>query len=129
MNLSTTIIGLLVMSIFIVPVLLLTRSGKRKAKQFERDFFSVVSRNKLLISEKSFWSDYAIGVDSSKNIIIYMDKSGPEMIDKIISISDVKDFYTFPGKKKGRKKILTIIKCREWDCILFSKIRQNPILR
>ena len=104
MDLSITIIGLLLLALFIFPVILISRSGKSKMKKFEKDFFSEVSRNELNISEKDFCNEFAIGIDTSKNKIIYLDWSGPERIDCIFELKDVKIFESEPSLGKRNKK-------------------------
>jgi len=39
MDLSTTIIGLLVLALFILPAILISRAGRSKRVNFEKDFF------------------------------------------------------------------------------------------
>jgi len=104
MDLSTTIIGLLILTLFILPVILISRSGKSKGKKFEKDFFSEVSINELKISEKDFWDEFAIGIDTSRNKIIYLDWSGPDRINIIFDLNDVKAFETIPGYRELNKK-------------------------
>ncbi len=104
MDLSSTIIGLLMLSIFIIPVILLSRAGKAKGKKYEKEFFSEVSRMKLNISEKDFWNESAIGIDKAKNLIIYMDWSEPETRVRVIEMKDVKAIEPTPGFKEMNKK-------------------------
>ena len=104
MDLSSTIIGLLMLSLFIIPVILLSRAGKAKGKKFEKEFFSEVSRMELNISEKDFWNEYAIGIDKSKNHILYMDWSESETKVKLIDLKEVKVIESSPGFKEMNKK-------------------------
>lgn len=104
MDLSSTIIGLLLLALFILPVIILSRSGKSKGKKFENEFFSESSKNELIISEKSFWDEHAIGIDIEKNKVIYFDWSGPERIDYIIELKDVKVFESEPSLGERDKK-------------------------
>ena len=104
MDLSTSIIGLLILAIFILPVILISRAGKGKGKKFEKDLFSEASKNELIISEKAFWNEYAIGIDTSNNKIIYLDWSGPERINIIFDLKDVKVFEPVPSYGEMNKK-------------------------
>jgi hypothetical protein len=104
MDLSTTIIGLLLLSLFVVPIVLISRSGKSKAKRFEKELFSESSMNELMISEKTLWDEQAIGIDTAKNKIIYLNWSGPERIIYIFELKDVKIFETEPGFGERNKK-------------------------
>jgi len=104
MDLSTTIIGLVLLALFIIPVILISRSGKSKWKKFERDFFSVVSKNELKISEKDIWNEFAIGIDASRDKILYIDWSGPDRINIIFDLKDVKAFEPTPSYGDQNKK-------------------------
>lgn len=104
MELSTTIIGMLMLIFFILPVVIIARAGQGKKKRYEKDFFSYVSKNGLKISEKDFWDDYAIGIDISKNLIIYLNWSSPEKTVTVINLKEVKVFETFPDYREMNKK-------------------------
>jgi len=104
MDLSTTIIGLLLLALFIFPVILISRSGKSKGKKFEKELFSESSKNELIISDKALWDEQAIGIDTAKNKIIYLDWNGPERINYIFELKDVKIFETEPSLSERNKK-------------------------
>ena len=104
MELSTTIIGLLLLALFIFPVILISRSEKSKGKKSEKELFSESSKNELIISEKDLWDEQAIGIDTAKNKIIYLDWSGTERIDYIFELKDVKIFESEPSLEERNKK-------------------------
>ena len=104
MDLLTTIIGLLILALFVFPIVLISRSGRGRTKKFEKDFFSEVSRNGLNISEKSFWNEHALGIDLSANRIIYLDWSGQERVDVIFDLKELKSFEPIPGFAEMNKK-------------------------
>ena len=104
MESGTTIIGLIMLSLFILPVLIIARSGRNKGKRHEKDFFTYVSRNDLKISEKDFWDDYAIGIDKSQNTIIYISWDGPEKVHTVFKLKDVRNFETIPDYSQLNRK-------------------------
>lgn len=104
MELSTTIIGLLILAIFVLPVILIARSGKGKSKRFEKEFFSETSRNALKISEKDFWNSYALGIDISQNKIMHVNWDGAERIVTIFSLNDIKNVESYPVQSVINKK-------------------------
>jgi len=104
MDLSTTILGLLFLALFILPVILISKSGKGKTNKFEKEIFSEASKNELNISDKLIWKEFAIGIDASRKKIIYLDWSGPEKINLIIDLKDVKVFEPIPGSGEQNKK-------------------------
>ena len=57
MDLSTTIIGLLLLALFILPVILISRAGKSKVKEFEKEFHRGVEKTikQLLESNLQEW--------------------------------------------------------------------------
>ena len=103
MDLSTTIIGLLILALFMLPVILISRAGKSKGKKAEKELFSESSKNELIISEKALWDEQAIGIDTAKNKIIYLDWSGPERTDYIFELKDVKTFESEPSPEERNK--------------------------
>ena len=104
MDFGTTILGLVILALFILPVIFIARSGKGKGKKFHKDFFTEASLNKLKISEKDFWNEYALGIDTTQNKIIYLDWSGPERVNIIIDLKEVKVFEPLPGYMEQNKK-------------------------
>jgi len=110
MELSTTIIGLLLLALFIFPIIMMSRSGKSKGKKFEKDFFSEVSINKLKISDKDLWSESAIGIDTEKDQMIYIDWSGSQKVSNIFELKSVKVFEPIPSFAEQNKKNFNITK-------------------
>jgi hypothetical protein len=110
MNVTTTIIGLFFLALFIVPIFIFSRQGKNKGKKYEKDFFSEVSINNLRISDKDFWKEHAIGIDTDQNKIIYIDWSGSEKVSYIFSLKDIKVFEPVPGFSEQHKRNFNLTK-------------------
>ncbi|HUX95074.1 MAG TPA: hypothetical protein VMV47_05015 [Bacteroidales bacterium] len=104
MDLSTTIIGLLLLALFILPVILISRAGKSKVKEFEKEFFSESSKNLLTISDKEFWDDKAIGIDTINNKILYLDWNDYDRVEHILELKELKVFESEPGFEERNKK-------------------------
>ncbi len=75
-----------------LPIVLISRSGMSKGRKFEKEFFSESSRNKLEISDKSIWDNQAIGIDSTKNRILYLDWNDYDRVDHIFELKELKVF-------------------------------------
>ena len=97
MDTSTTIIGLVILALFVIPVMLLSRSGKNKSKRLLNDLKSEALNNELVISDCDSWNESALGIDEQNNKIIFIDDSHGGREVKIFSLKDVKEFKTFPA--------------------------------
>jgi hypothetical protein len=103
MDTSTAIIGTLILALFLLPVFIIARSGRRKMTRFEREFFSEASRNELNISEKDVYNEIAIGIDTSRNTILLLNWSGPERTTSVFNLKDVGVFESNPGYAEFKK--------------------------
>ena len=110
MDLSTTIIGLLLMALFLLPIVFIARTSRGKGRKYEKELFSEVSLNHLTISEKDMWNEYAIGIDESNKRIIYIDWSGSESVTTVFNLNDVKTFTSVPHPKNIKDKNLKYYK-------------------
>jgi hypothetical protein len=103
MDTSTTIMGLAILLIFLIPVFLIARSGKKKGSRFERDFFSECSRRELNITEKDILGEIGIGLDQVNKTLLYMNWGGHEKSVTSFSLKEVKSFETMPPSSAIKK--------------------------
>lgn len=96
MDITTTIIGLLLLALFIVPVIFLSKSGKKKKTRLSKDIQSEASRNNLSLTKFDSWNESAIGIDDKNGKVIYIDESHADKDVRIFNLKDVKSFKTFP---------------------------------
>jgi hypothetical protein len=70
MNTSITIIGLIILALFLLPWVIISRSSKGTVKRLVKDLHSEASNNELIISDCDSWGESTIGIDEKKNKII-----------------------------------------------------------
>lgn len=104
MSIANTIIGLGILLLFVVPVILISRSAKNKKSRLLNDLMSEASKNGLFIAESDSWDDSVIGLDTKNKKIVYIDENDSEKKVNIFSFSDLKSFKTVPNlTSKGQK--------------------------
>ena len=104
MNIATTIIGLALLGLFILPVIFISKSGRGKEKRLLKEVLAEASKNELIITESDSWNESALGIDEKNDKIIYIDESGTEKINTIFSLKDVKSFKTIPDFKTKKRQ-------------------------
>ncbi len=102
---ANTLIGIGLLCLFLLPVILISRSGKRKKSRLINDLMAEASKSGLFITESDSWDDSALGLDSKNKKIVYIDENGSEKKVNIFSLSEVKSFKTTPdiSNNKGQK--------------------------
>lgn len=84
MDLSSLIIGLVLMSLFVIPIFFLSRKKASKDKQLLSHFTNIAEQQELKISQNDIWSrNYFIGIDQDANKLIYIKKTN-ENDDKVL---------------------------------------------
>ena len=96
MNTSITIIGIIILALFLLPWVIISRSSKGTVKRLVKNLNSEASINELIISDCDSWGESTIGIDEKKNKIIYVDESHGDKDVKIFSLKDVEVFKTIP---------------------------------
>ncbi|MBP7731720.1 MAG: hypothetical protein KA114_08810 [Bacteroidales bacterium] len=96
MDIANLIIGIVILAFFIVPVLLLSRSGKNKRNKLLKDLEAEASNNGIILTESDVWNESALGFDSSSGTVIFVDESKSEKEISIFNLADVKSFRTIP---------------------------------
>ncbi|MDP4221988.1 MAG: hypothetical protein Q8868_01635 [Bacteroidota bacterium] len=101
MSTSSTIIGLALLFLFILPVVVMARSGKAKKKRMLNDLMSEALKNSASITESDSWDDSALGLDTQNKKIVYIIEKGSDKKASIFSLSELKSFRTTPDMKNN----------------------------
>lgn len=96
MDIANLIIGIVILAFFIVPVLLLSQSGKNKKKKLLKDLETEASIKGIKLTESDCWNESALGFDSSSGTVVFVDESKSERETSIFNLADVKSFRTLP---------------------------------
>lgn len=89
MDLSTTMVGLVLVALILLPILYFN-FRKRIAKKQMLDAFKALAREKgIEISQHEFWRDSVIGIDPAKKMVLYQRKNETENVVQIVRLEDV----------------------------------------
>lgn len=72
MDLNTIIIGLIISSVIIVPIVFIQMTQNRQKKKAKKHFIEEAKSKNVHVSEMDFWGTYyAIALDASENKLVY----------------------------------------------------------
>jgi hypothetical protein len=103
MDATTTIIGLAILSLFLIPVVIMSRSSKKKGSKFDRELLAEATKRGLIISEKQIFGEYGIGIDNSSKKLLFINWSGSESVATSFSFKEIKAFDTIPSANELKK--------------------------
>jgi len=89
MELSSTVIGIVCIILFFVPIYLLSRSGAGKRKQRLSALLAFSEKNGLRLSAKEAWNDCAIGIDDASKQVVYVKNAEEDHREVLIDLKDV----------------------------------------
>lgn len=88
MNNATTIIGVVLVVLFVLPVFIIQLSARKRRKKFENDFKQHGIANGITVVAPDFWnSSYAIAMDSNSKNLIYAVKEEGTTYYKIVKLN------------------------------------------
>jgi hypothetical protein len=90
MDSKSTIIGVWIIVLIILPFIISYLYNKMKAKKFEKDFLSLSEKEKIIISQKAFWKKcYSIGIDTDSKKLLYLNKHSEKEHGTLIDLSEI----------------------------------------
>jgi hypothetical protein len=89
MELSSTIIGIVCIILFFVPIYFLSRSGASKRKQRLSALLALSEKNGLRLSAKEVWNDYTIGIDDTSKQVVYVKNAEEDHQEILIQLKDI----------------------------------------
>jgi len=91
MDLSTIIIGIVALALFVVPIMYIQRVQKRKAEKQLHEFITQGEAQQLKLTKHEFWDDcYGIGLDERQQKLFYVRKFKDREQQKVVSLADMK---------------------------------------
>ncbi|GAB3654763.1 hypothetical protein GCM10028791_25610 [Echinicola sediminis] len=123
MELETTVIGLVGLVLCILPFVLLQRSRKKKEKELHKGLNAIASSVDSELGTKDFGFEFAIGVSTNKNHILYYKKTKEEEVEEIIPIQTVENCSVNAIKRiiSSKEREETIIDKLELEFLLKKK--------
>ncbi len=90
MDLATSLIGLGMVALIMLPILYFHYAQKNKRKKFLNDFISQAEQQQLKVSQHDVWSQYsAIGLDAAANKLFFYSKRGDQEQKSLINLAEV----------------------------------------
>ena len=89
MDTSSTIIGLVILAVFILPIILL-HSARRKRERKQLELFDQYVESKgLHLDQRELWNHYGIGVDNAGKHLFYLKQHIDDNQEQILSLTEV----------------------------------------
>jgi hypothetical protein len=104
MDWGTFISGAIIIAICVVPIALLTRSGKKRKKQLLQTLHSLAEKRRGKISQNDFWADSAIGLDEQANFLYFIrGGNGQDQIQEI-DLANIRECKAVHSSRTADKK-------------------------
>jgi hypothetical protein len=91
MDLSTIIIGVILMGLFIMPFTLTGRSRKKREKLILQSLTNTANKNNCQISQHEICGDYGIGIDENKNVVVFFKQLKEKAIEEYIELNKIEN--------------------------------------
>ncbi|TYA56339.1 hypothetical protein [Formosa maritima] len=126
MESQSTIIGVVIALIIILPLILLQLSQKSKKKKSKESFINEALKSKLKISDPDFWGTYyAIAIDEMANKIIYSKIIEAKQNITIIDLSQVNSCEIVKTHRTFKNKTTNKIETDRIDLVIGYKTASN----
>lgn len=89
MDTSSTLIGLVILAVFILPIILLHSSRKKRERKQLELFDQYVSSKGLSLKQRELWNHYAIGMDVERNQLFYSKHHLDDNREQIVPLAEV----------------------------------------
>ncbi len=111
MNLETTIIGAIMLVLFIVPFVFLSGSTKSKEKKLLQSLSAIAGKHNCKVTQHQVSREQIIGLDESANFVFFYKKVNGKEIVQHINLSEIQHCSvinlnrTFKNKKSSQQVI------------------------
>lgn len=128
MDLNTSIIGLIILTIISVPLVYIQMSQNIQKKKAKHKFIANAKTNQVHISEMDFWGTYyAIAMDSSENKLVYSKKTDDETVWITADLNKVTDCYIHKTERTFKNKTTNKIETDRIDLVLRTKDQKDYV--
>ena len=90
MDLGTAIIGLIFILVCTIPFVLISRSRRKDEKKLFISLKNLAEKQQSKITQHEVCSNYAIGIDETKNFVFFQLKKEKEIKPQFIDLSTIK---------------------------------------
>lgn len=87
---SSTILGIVITLIMILPLYWLLSAGSKKRKKLSKKLTELASNKSCSLSQQDLWDRTTIGIDESKKMLFYVSQTNHGLITHSIDVSTIK---------------------------------------
>ncbi|WP_031427580.1 hypothetical protein [Flavimarina sp. Hel_I_48] len=123
MKIEMTVVYIIVAALVIVPYIAIIFFGSGKGKKISSRFKEEVKNNGLHIAQKEAWNRHIIGVDNTKNILLFAQYNEENVVDTFkINLNEVDRVDVFEKKNtiKLDNKPSEVLEYIGLDVLLFD---------
>ena len=91
MELSATLVGIIITLLMLVPVAYLIMSASGKDKKIKKSVIQLSQTNGIQLKNIDVIGNLVIGVDEASKKLVYTSKKNPSVDFKIVNLEDLKD--------------------------------------
>jgi hypothetical protein len=122
MESQSTIIGVIITLIVLLPLIYIQTSQKSKKKASKKAFLNDALKNNLNVSDSDFWGTYyAIAIDETANKLIYSKIIGTEHNLTIIDLNKIDSCEIVKTNRAFKNKTTSKIETDKIDLVITSK--------
>ncbi|MFD3003203.1 hypothetical protein ACFS7Z_22770 [Pontibacter toksunensis] len=114
MDITSAIIGIISLALFVVPVILIQRNQKQQKRKHLQHFLYVAQQQQLKITQYDLWShNFAIGIDTEQNILFYLKKQAEGEGMLLVHLSEVSACrLNNMNREVGGNRVIDLIELR-----------------
>ncbi len=129
MDLNTIIIGIIISSVIIVPIIFIQMTQNIQKKKAKNTFIADAKSKNIHVSEMDFWGTYyAVALDASENKLVYSKKTDEETVWITADLSQVTDCYIHKTDRTIKNKTTNKIETDRIDLVLRTKSQKDYVL-
>lgn len=108
MDLGSIIIGILSISVIIIPILIMNKNRKKRKEKILENLKSIAVEKNCLISNYEFCGNFIIGIDDTKSYVFFYKKNNEAEATKVnVNLCNIADCKLINiGRTVGNSKII-----------------------
>lgn len=89
MNSGTTIVGLIMVLICIIPFVIMSYNKKSKQRKMLKSLNDIAKQQQCSINQHEFCGDYIIGIDEKRNFVFFFKQKNETSVSQYIDLSEI----------------------------------------
>lgn len=90
MDLGSTLVGLIIIALCVIPFILLSRGSKRKNKQMLLELESIAKEQSCIINKHEFCGDFVIAIDEAKKHLFFYKENNQHQSKLFVDLAHIK---------------------------------------